>query len=651
MRRLTLIIKLVFVLFLLASWPANTSAKPQRLFNVPFTHVAQNERVGAILAEFARVQGYQALVSPALTGEVNGTFEQTDPYAFLQSMEAAYQVRWFRQGKTLHFYAQTETQQAFLTPTTVSAKALLKMFSDAGILSSQLPVKLLQAQRVLFVQGPGYYIDQLRQAMLSFEQAQANRIVMRVFPLKHAWAEDKEISSSSDSVITVPGVASILQAMVTGGQAQSTVTHLASPQQGLLGHGLASEKPGAQGGAGGAGGGSSGEAKASQPVKIIADPRVNAIIVNDAEYRMDYYARVIQDLDRPVLLVEIHAAIVDINSNFQRELGVNFQASVGAGKHWTIGGTEGGAQAAGSLPTMGAEASSGLSFSTLYTRGTDFFLSRVRALESDGVARMLGKPSVLTLDNVQASLENTSTYYVRVSGYQATDLFKINTGTILKVTPHIIPGRVLPDKTVLPDAIKLIVTVQDTPNDDSSTFTMNDTTPQPVRQTVINTQAIVAEGQSLLIAGLYNERQSEGTSGVPGLKNIPLLGRLFGSSDDKHTRMERLFLITPRIVDMREAPPIPRRVDDPRFSRTATQANYEERVPRAQPIGGCTRRRLDYSYAPDTPPRFGDVQNPTPIGKPGIPKTELKPVQNVTVKPDVKQLPAQNVAPKPKAKP
>lgn len=61
-------------------------------------------------------------------------------------------------------------------------------------------------------------------------------------------------------------------------------------------------------------------------VNIMADPRVNAVLVNDAEYRMPYYAKVIADLDKPVELVEIHAAIVDIDSDFKRDLGVTYQA-------------------------------------------------------------------------------------------------------------------------------------------------------------------------------------------------------------------------------------------------------------------------------------------------------------------------------------
>lgn len=602
-------------------------AAPQQRFLVPFTHMAQNEDLSVLLAEFARVQGYNCIVSPALKGTVNGSFDQTNPYEFLSSMGAAYQVRWFLQGRTINFYAQSEIQQAFLAPSIVKAETLLSLFREAGILSPQLTHKLMKDKNILFVQAPSFYIDQLRQAMSSMEQAQTNRVTMRVFPLKHAWAEDKQVNSSNDTLVTVPGVASILRAMVAGGpQGQTTITRASAAQQGLLGSGLAAGKasgPDEKPGAGQRGG------QASQ-VQIIADPRVNAVVVTDAEYRMEYYARVIADLDKPVRLVEIHAAIVDIDSNYQRELGINYQFGANLGTNWQSGGAGAAAAVEGTMPSVGAASDAGLSFSTLYTRGTDFFLSRVRALEEDGVARMLGKPSVLTTDNVQATLENTNTYYIPVSGYQATDLFKVETGTVLKVTPHIIPGRVLPDGTVLPDAIKLIVTVQDNRNDNASTFTVSDTKPEPLKQTKISTQAIVNEGQSLLIAGYYHEKQSDNESGVPGLKNIPLLGRLFKSDTVEHSRMERLVLITPRILNIEDTPPVPNRVDDPRFSRSATEANYEERIPSRPPVGGCTRRRLDYASSPDIPAAPGKPDYPKPMGEPAQPLQTSKPT---TVRP------------------
>ena len=625
MRRVAYFLFTLLVIVLLAAEvhakPARHHA-PQRLFLVPFTHVAQNEELSVLLAEFARIEGYNAIVSPALKGQVNGTFDKTNPYEFLASMGAAWQVRWFRQGRTINFYAQPEMQQAFLAPSVVKAGDLLSLFREADILSPQLTHKLLKEKNILYVNAPGFYIDQLRQAMASMEQAQTNRVTMRVFPLKHAWAEDKQVGSSNDTLLTVPGVASILRAMVTGGpQTQTTVTRASAAQQGLLGSGLAAGKasePEAKAGGEGVGKSHGGSQTASQ-VNIIADPRVNAVVVTDAEYRMEYYARVIEDLDKPVRLVEIHAAIVDIDSNYQRELGVNFQGGADLGNGWTLGGAGGAAAVEGTMPAAGAASDAGLSFSTLYTRGTDFFLTRVKALEEDGVARMLGKPSVLTTDNVQATLENTSTYYIPVPGYQAADLFKVETGTVLKVTPHIIPGRVLSDGTVLPDAIKLIVTVQDNRNDNSSTFTVSSTNPEPIKQTKINTQAIVSEGQSLLIAGYYREKQGDSESGVPGVKNIPLLGRLFGSDKLEHTRMERLVLITPRILNIEDAPPVPNRVDDPRFSRSASEANYDERIPTKPPVGGCTRRRLDYASTPDIPAQPGKPNHPSPMGEPARP--------------------------------
>lgn len=184
--------------------------------------------------------------------------------------------------------------------------------------------------------------------------------------------------------------------------------------------------------------------------------------------------------------------------------------------------------------------------------------------------------------------------YIPVAGKDATDLFKVDSGTVLKVTPHIIPS----ENPSLPDNIKLMVSVQDDRDNGSQTFSVDTSKLAPIKQTKINTQAIVAEGQSLLIGGYYFETQSDNDSGIPALKNIPILGGLFGTTGKKHQRMERLILITPRIVRMDKAPEIPIRVDDPRFSRTPTQADYTERAPLARPVGGCARRA---ELAPATP--------------------------------------------------
>ena len=574
--------------------PANRGRFP---FQQPFSHYAESEDLCAVLADFARAQGYGATCSPALTGEVSGRFDQLSPRDFLEGMRSAFGVRWYTQGRAVTFWHEGEDTRAFLAPSIVSAAELADMLHAAGLVSPQLPVRVLSGQGLLAVNGPPLYVDQLRDAMTAFEAAQEGRTIMRVFPLRYAWAEDMTINSM-DAVVTIPGVAAILQAMVSGKTPAAGSTVLPAAQTGLRGQGMAAmgsvreepkTAPVAQTG------GSPAE-EAPGP-KIIADPRVNAVVVTDAEYRMSYYARVIADLDKPVELVEIHAATVDIDSDFSRELGINWSGAGSFGGNWAGGGNGGGSASAGIFPIAGAASDGGFSFSTLYSHGTDYFLARVNALEEDGQARVLGKPSVLTMDNVQASLENTSTYYIPVAGNDSSDLFKVDSGTILKVTPHIILAENGQNR------IKLMVSVQDDRDDGANSFSVDPSRLSPIKQTRINTQAIVAEGQSLLIGGYYYETQSENDTGVPGLKNIPVLGGLFGSTGKKHQRMERLILITPRIVRMDAVPEVPARVDDPRFSRTPLQADYAERVPLARPVGGCARRAEPASPVVLPPPR------------------------------------------------
>ncbi len=552
----------------------------------PYTHYADGEDLSAVLINFARSQGMGANILPAVKGNVSGRFDAVPPAMFLKGMQAAFGVSWYQLGNTLYFYNESETTRAFITPRVMSAERLYSMLRKSAVFSPQLPATLAPGGSMITVSGPPSYISQLMAAVTAFEEAQTANYVMKVFPLKYAWAEDITVNSM-DKTVTVPGVASILRAMVTGSPSSATrVTQDTATVDKLGGTGLAAQgkvapaaperqtSPSPQ--ASGASGGNTGS-----PVNIMADPRVNAVLVNDAEYRMPYYEKVIEDLDKPVELVEIHAAIVDIDANFKRDLGITYQGARNNSSGWGGGGEfSGSGDSFSPLPSAGDVGSSGLSLSTIYTKGADFFLARIQALEEDGEARMLGRPSVLTVDNVQASLENTSTYYIQVEGYQAVDLFKVEAGTVLRVTPHIIRDDV--GNT----SIKLAVSVQDDQNDNSSTTAVGAL--PPIKQTTINTQAIVGAGQSLLIGGYYYEQKSTDANGIPILMHIPVIGNLFKSTSKETRRMERLILITPRVISLNDLPPTPARVDEPSFRQSPTQSHYEERVP-AAPRSGCTR--------------------------------------------------------------
>lgn len=570
-------------------------------FSQPYTHYADDEDLTSILTNFARSQGLGASFSPSVVGKVSGRFDAVPPDTFLSGMQAAFGVTWYRLGSTLYFYNESDISRTFITPKVMSADRLFQMLRQSAVFSPQLPATLAPGGGMIVVTGPPAYLSQIMAAVTAFEEAQTSNFVMNVFPLKYAWAEDMTVSSM-DKTVTIPGVASILRAMVTGSPNSATrVTQDTATVDKLSGTGLAAQgrvtplAPETASAPQQAGGQAPSGSQNVTQVNIMADPRVNAVLVNDVEYRMPYYAKVISDLDKPVELVEIHAAIVDIDSDFKRDLGVTYQGANARDKGWSTGGEfSGDGNSFSPLPDMGSPSGTGMNLSTIYTHGADFFLARIQALEAEGEARMLGRPSVLTVDNVQASLENTTTYYIQVEGYQAVDLFKVEAGTVLRVTPHIIRNE--RGET----SIKLAVGVQDDQNDSGDTPSSATGVP-PIKQTKINTQAIVGAGQSLLIGGYYYEQKSTDASGIPILMHIPVLGNLFKTTNKGTKRMERLILITPKVIHLDEIPTTPDRVDEPSFHRSPTQADYEERVP-ATPQSGCSRKRpqLDQNVTPAT---------------------------------------------------
>src|SRR5690606_14745254 len=74
-----------------------------------------------------------------------------------------------------------------------------------------------------------------------------------------------------------------------------------------------------------------------------------------------------------------------------------------------------------------------------------------------------------------------------------------------------------------------------------------------VNQRTIETEIAVQSGQTVLLGGLIRETAGDSDAGVPGLSRIPLIGKLFGSSNKEYLRQELLVLITPTVIDSAEA--------------------------------------------------------------------------------------------------
>lgn len=134
-------------------------------------------------------------------------------------------------------------------------------------------------------------------------------------------------------------------------------------------------------------------------------------------------------------------------------------------------------------------------------------------------------------------MDNKTQFFVPVQGYTSGDLYSISTGISLRVLPMVLEedGQT---------RIKLDVAIED--GEVSTTQTVGNL---PVIQTSnINTQAFINEGQALLIAGYRADTDESGVTGVPYLSKIPLLGALFRTDNRTKNHMERLFLLSPRVI-------------------------------------------------------------------------------------------------------
>ena len=162
-------------------------------------------------------------------------------------------------------------------------------------------------------------------------------------------------------------------------------------------------------------------------VFINADRRLNAVIIHDLETKMSMYESLINTLDKPLAQVEINVSIIDINTESLEQLGIN----------WRLGREDGDYIRFNPFKT-GDDSVPANTFSTIINITSGKLLARVNLLSDSGNAKILARPSVLTLDNMEAVLDNSQTFYVRVAGQESAELFPVTYGSVLKVTPRIV---------------------------------------------------------------------------------------------------------------------------------------------------------------------------------------------------------------------
>ncbi|EMT8648187.1 type IV pilus secretin PilQ [Neisseria gonorrhoeae] len=281
---------------------------------------------------------------------------------------------------------------------------------------------------------------------------------------------------------------------------------------------------------------------------VLIDPATNTLIVTDTRSVIEKFRKLIDELDVPAQQVMIEARIVEAADGFSRDLGVKFGATsrkklknetsafgwgvnsgFGGGDKWEV-------QTKINLPV--AAAANSISLVRAISSGA--LNLELSASESLSKTKTLANPRVLTQNRKEAKIESgyeipfTVTTASGGGNSTNTELKKAVLG--LTVTPNITPDG------------QIIMTVKIN-KDSPAQCASGSNTILCISTKSLNTQAMVENGGTLIVGGIYEENNGNTLTKVPLLGDIPVIGNLFKTRGKKTDRRELLIFITPRIID------------------------------------------------------------------------------------------------------
>lgn len=284
---------------------------------------------------------------------------------------------------------------------------------------------------------------------------------------------------------------------------------------------------------------------------VSSDKRTNTITIRETAGKLEEIRRLVTTWDVPVRQVSIEARIVRAQTSVAEDIGVRWGGAaynVDGDDVVTIGGSLGTLQeardAAGggsntiSFPgalgvNLGVSGEGASSFAIGW--GSDDFLVdlELSALESDGRAEVVSQPRVVTADRQTASIKSgVEIPYQQAASSGATNIAFKEAVLSLEVTPQITPD----DKIIMD-----LVVNQDSRGEVTAGV-------PSINTNEVMTQVLVANGETVVLGGIFQSEVTTQTTKTPFLGDIPYLGRLFKRTEHINERSELLIFITPKII-------------------------------------------------------------------------------------------------------
>ena len=166
------------------------------------------------------------------------------------------------------------------------------------------------------------------------------------------------------------------------------------------------------------------------------------------------------------------------------------------------------------------------------------------ALRQKGKARSISRTSLLTVNNLAAQMTDSQSYHAKVVGTEVATLEEVSAGTRLQIKPRILPSAV----TNVPSQVWLSLELGDGGFESITVDAMPMT-----RSSSLQTQTAVFADESIMLAGYLRDIEEDAGWGIPWLRDLPLVGWLFGGKSTRKETVQRMFILTPHIVDLDEA--------------------------------------------------------------------------------------------------
>lgn len=275
---------------------------------------------------------------------------------------------------------------------------------------------------------------------------------------------------------------------------------------------------------------------------VTADERTNTMILKDVRYKHDEVMKFLKILDKPTAQVLIEARIVQADSNFARDLGVQWggtsATNPGTYNIGIMGGPTGtvGAPTSGFAVNLPAQGVAGTKGSLGFTigKGSSFNLDlRLSAGESKGVTKVLSAPKIATLDNREATIQQGEAIPYKTFSQEGTKTEFIDATLTLKVTPKVTPDGHIAMAIKISKNRQGSIVVEGTPS---------------INKKEATTEVLVKDGETTVIGGIYESTDVDNLNGVPWFYRVPVLGWLFKNTQQSNIKSELLIFITPKII-------------------------------------------------------------------------------------------------------